>query len=80
MTKQRWALVMVGLGVLLVISGLIVYARTGGGVTPAFLTGLVLLLVGGLIRGKGPIKESTPPLPPPPPSSSTPERNRPDKP
>jgi hypothetical protein len=60
--KQRWALVMIGLGVLLLIPGLIVFARTGGGVTPALLIGLVLLLVGAFIRGRGPINEGTPPI------------------
>ena len=80
--KQRWGLVMVGLGVLLLIPGLIVFARTGGGVTPALLISLVLLLVGISLRGRGPIKQSTPPIPPPPPppSSASPERNEPDKP
>jgi hypothetical protein len=74
-TKQRWALVAVVLGVALVIPGMIVFARTDGGVTPALLTGLILLLVGGLVRGRGPIEQGTLPAPPRPDSSHSSEQN-----
>lgn len=69
MTKRRWGIGLLALGIVLLIPGLIVFAQTGGGVTPALLLSLVLLLVGWWIR-----EENTPPLPPPP-RSDLPEQH-----
>jgi uncharacterized membrane protein len=68
-TRRRWGIGLLCLGVVLLIPGLIVFVQTAGGVTPALLVSLVLLLVGWWIR-----EEDTPPLPPPPPSPESPEQ------
>jgi hypothetical protein len=70
-TRRPWGLVLIVFGVVLLIPGLIVFAQTGGGVSPALVLSLVLLLVGGWVRrgwvrSSGSAEGNTPPLPPPP--------------
>jgi hypothetical protein len=75
MAKRGWARASIGLGVALLVPGVVIFATTGGGISPALVIGLVLLMlglwVGGYLGAAG-RDRSGPPLPPPPPGRADP--------